>query len=185
MRSQEKKYFMFDSRFVLGLFLSLLIRLIPLRAPNIEPIMATTMPFGKYFGVFAGFSFAVLSILLYDIITHTLGMQTLFTAGAYGVVGLCSFYYFKQKEGTAMNYALFAIYATLFFDIITGLTTGPLFFHQSFLSALSGQIPFTILHLLGNITLALILSPAIHKMLYKKKKTENLSSIKILNPKTI
>lgn len=185
MMSQEKKSFLFDPKFLIGLFLSLLIRLVPFRAPNIEPILATAMPFGKYFGPFASFSFAVLSILIYDLVTNTLGVHTFFTASSYGLIGFWAGHYFKQKEGRPLEYVRFAIYSTLVFDVLTGLTIGPLFYNQSFLSALSGQIPFTILHLLGNMTLAFILSPAIYKMLYKKKKKENLSSIKILNPKTI
>ena len=180
MQEAPKNYF----KFSLTIFLCLLARLIPFRVPNVEPIMATTMPIGRAYGALSGFSFAVLSILLYDIITHTLGVQTFFTAGAYGVVGLCSFYYFKkQKSNNKWSYVRFAIFGTLFYDAVTGLAVGPLFFHQSFLASLVGQIPFTALHLMGNIIFALLLSPAIYKYLVKKKET--VSIINILNPKTI
>lgn len=154
--------------------------------------MATTMPIGRAYGAFMGFSFAVLSILLFDVVTHTLGVQTFFTAGAYGVVGLCSFYYFSakdsitsEKKNSMWGYVRFAFVGTLFYDAVTGLTVGPLFFHQSFLASLIGQIPFTALHLLGNVTLAFILSPAIYKYLIKKKEKPKESSVNIFNPKTI
>jgi len=161
------------------------VRLIPFRAPNIEPILATTMPFSKAYGALAGFSFAVLSILLYDGLTGTLGMQTFFTAGAYGIIGWWSASYFKKHKASAWNYVRFAIIGTLFFDVLTGLTVGPLFFHQSFFGSFIGQIPFTALHLTGNIVFAFILSPIIYNFLIKKKKIKKLPTINILHPKII
>jgi len=161
MNADKKNYF----KFALGLILCLLVRLIPFRAPNVEPILATTMPFGKAYGALAGFSFAILSILLYDLLTGTLGMQTFFTAGAYGIIGLWSGIYFKKYNGNAWSYVRFAIIGTLFFDALTGLTVGPIFFHQSFFGSLIGQIPFTALHLTGNIVFAFVLSPVIYNFL--------------------
>jgi uncharacterized membrane protein YuzA (DUF378 family) len=181
MDTNNKNYF----KFTAGLVLCLLVRLIPFRAPNVEPILATTMPFSRAYGALTGFSFAVLSILLYDLVTHTLGVQTLFTATAYGVLGLLSAVYFRKNKDNKWSYVRFAVYGTLFYDAMTGLTVGPLFFHQSFMQSLIGQIPFTALHLLGNVTFAFILSPAIYKMLIKKKEKEKLAIINIFNPKTI
>lgn len=182
MKTDKKNYF----KFTLGLVACLLVRLVPFRAPNVEPILATTMPFSKAYGAVSGFSFAVLSILLYDMITGTIGLQTIFTASAYGVLGLASALYFKNKKGSAWEYARFAVAGTIFYDAVTGLTVGPIFFHQSFLNSLIGQIPFTMLHLLGNVTLALVLSPAIYGLLVRKKKRETQATlINNLNPKII
>jgi uncharacterized membrane protein len=182
METTRKNYF----KFTFGLVACLFVRLLPFRAPNVEPILATTMPFSRAYGALAGFSFAASSILIYDLVTHTLGVQTFFTASAYGIIGLLSALYFKKnKEGKTMDYVRFAIFGTLFYDAITGLTVGPIFFHQSFMQSLIGQIPFTALHLLGNIAFAIILSPAIYKILIKKKERESLPLINILNPKTI
>jgi uncharacterized membrane protein len=173
-------------KFTAGVILCLLVRLIPFRAPNIEPLLATVMPFSKHFGMLAGFSFGVISILLYDSLTNTLGVHTFFTAGAYGVLGLWSAIYFHKNEANSWNFVRFAVMGTLFFDAVTGLTIGPVFFNQPFTTALIGQIPFTILHLLGNISLALVLSPAIDKFLIKKRKRkEEPLFIKNLNPKII
>jgi len=68
-------------------------------------------------------------------------------------LALWSASYFSAKGGSASGgnnnkwgYVRFAIIGTLFFDAVTGLLIGPLFFHQSFLSTLIGQIPFTALH---------------------------------------
>lgn len=189
-------YFKFSFKFFLGLVLCLLVRLIPFRAPNIEPILATTMPFSKAYGAFVGFSFAVLSILFYDVLTGTLGLQTFFTTLAYGILGLWSAYYFEKHKADKWGYVRFAIFGTLFFDALTGLTVGPIFFHQSFVQSLVGQIPFTALHLLGNVTLAVLLSPGIYNFLIRKKPARNAFSIadvggkkrpdiNILNPKVI
>lgn len=174
----KKKYF----KIILGIIACLLARLIPFRAPNIEPILAATMPFSRAYGALTGFSFAVLSILLYDALTGTLGAQTFFTAGAYGIVGLWSASYFRKHKGDAWNYARFAIIGTLFFDASTGLTVGPIFFHQSFLGSLVGQIPFTALHLLGNVTFAFVLSPAIYNFLIRKKVKQKTVLLGSLNP---
>lgn len=187
-RKNYKNYKEGYLKFFLALVLCLLVRLIPLRAPNIEPILATMMPFSRAYGAFVGFSFAVLSIFLYDALTGTIGIQTLFTTLAYGILGLWAAHYFQKQEGnkeSKWSYVRFAIIGTLFYDALTGLTIGPIFFHQSFLGSLVGQIPFTALHLLGNVTFAFILSPAIYNNLIKKRKKEKLPIINILNPKTI
>ena len=52
----------------------LIIRLIPFRAPNLEPIMATIMPLGKRYGAYGAFIFGVLSIVIYDSITSGWGI---------------------------------------------------------------------------------------------------------------
>jgi hypothetical protein len=181
MQTSKKNYF----KFSISLILCLLVRLIPFRAPNVEPILAITMPIGRAYGAFMGFSFAVLSILLYDVITHTLGLQTIFTVLAYGMLGLGSALYFQKHQEDKWGYVKFSIFGTLFYDALTGLTVGPIFFHQSFMNSLVGQIPFTAFHLIGNVAFAIVLSPAIYNFLIRKKKREVVSFPSILNPKII
>lgn len=143
-------------------------RLMPFRAPNVEPIMATIMPLGKVYGSIMSFVFGFLSIVLYDSITSGFGIWTLITALAYGALGVGATYFFKNRSGWK-NYALYAVIATIFYDVITGLTIGPLFFHQSFMMSLAGQIPFTILHLIGNVSLAIVLSGVIERWIAKSE----------------
>lgn len=138
------------------------IRLIPFRAPNVEPIMASIMPLGKVYGGIYSFAFGFFSIVLFDSVTSGLGIWTLVTAFAYGFLGLGANYFFKNRSGWK-NYALYAVIATIFYDAVTGLTIGPLFFHQSFIVSLIGQIPFTLMHLLGNVSFAIVLSPVIER----------------------
>jgi len=144
-------------------------RLMPFRAPNVEPIMAIVMPFGKVYGGIMSFVFGFLSITIYDSMTSGLGIWTLITALSYGFIGLGSRYYFKNRSGWK-SYAYYSIIATIFYDALTGLTIGPLFFGQSFVVSLVGQIPFTLLHLLGNVSFAIVLSPAIERWVSKESK---------------
>ncbi len=178
MTDYKKNWF----KYIVGFLVCLLVRLIPFRPPNIEPILATQMPFSKAYGKVAGFSFAFLSIVLFDLIMSKVGMWTFITALAYGLLGLWAVFYFKNKKNNAWTYAKFAIMGTLAFDIVTGLSIGPLFFHQPFWEAFISQIPFTGLHLLGNISFAIILSPIIYKYVVENKKLESQSIIKIFNP---
>ncbi|MFA6257270.1 MAG: hypothetical protein WCT29_02140 [Candidatus Paceibacterota bacterium] len=171
--------------FLLAIFCTI-VRLLPFRAPNVEPILASVMPLSGVYGALAGFSFGTFSVLLYDIITGTFGVHTFFTAGAYGVLGILAASYFEHKEANISNYVRFSIIGTLFFDVITGLVVGPAFFHQPFLAALSGQIPFTLFHLVGNVAFAVTLSPVIHHLLIKKRKPSSAAAlIDTFNPKVI
>lgn len=171
-------------KFLLAFISCLLFRLLPFRPPNIEPILATQMPIARVYGPYASFFFGFLSIVLYDITTGLLGIWTLATASAYGVLGVGAFFYFNKREVGIRHYVTFAIIGTLFFDAVTGLLVGPLIFDQRFLAALVGQIPFTAAHLLGNVAFAILLSPAVYHFMIKTKKI-HISIISLLNSKII
>lgn len=169
MEKQKKNWI----KYSIGFLVCLLIRLIPFRPPNIEPILATQMPFSKAYGKIAGFLFAFFSIFFFDLIVNKVGMWTFITGGVYGLLAFFAVIFFKNRKSTALNYAIFSIIGTLFFDGITGLSIGPIFFNQPFLDALMGQIPFTLLHLLGNVSFALVLSPALYTFVIQNKKFES------------
>lgn len=151
--------------------ISFLFRLLPFRPPNVEPILAGQMPVAKRFGSLVGCCFGAFSILLFDLFTGMLGPWTLITASAYGVLGLGAAKYFKGR-GQRRHFVYFAIMGTLFYDAMTGLTVGPIFFHQPFVAAVLGQIPFTAMHLLGNISFAALFSPLIERWIVENKKLE-------------
>lgn len=143
-----------------------LFRLIPLRAPNLEPIMASIMPLGRKYGATVAFLFGFFSMFLYDAVTY-FGPWTWVGAITYGTIGAVSALYFQKAKASILNFAIFAFFATIFFDLITGVL-----FHfpgQSMLNALILQIPFTILHLAGNIGFALTLSPLLNKWLLSER----------------
>ncbi|MDO8482173.1 MAG: hypothetical protein Q7S75_03800 [bacterium] len=150
-------------KFVLGWSAVFLFRLIPFRPPNFEPMLATIMPFSKRYGLLGSFLFGFLGIVLFDAVTSGWGAWTLVTAVAYGVLGLGSHLFFLKREATVKNFLSFGIVGTLFYDAVTGLTIGPIFQGQSFLVALTGQIPFTLMHLLGTVVFAVILSPSLYR----------------------
>lgn len=172
-------------KFLIGFVLCLLLRLIPFRPPNIEPILATQMPFSKAYGKIAGFAFAFLSIFLYDIIVGKVGQWTFITALAYGLLAFWASIYFKNKNNNSITYVKFAIMGTLAYDAVTGLSIGPIFFGQPFMDALIGQIPFTAIHLLGNTVLAVFISPAIYKFVIQNKNLETSHVLNILRIKKI
>ncbi len=170
---------------LIGVFTCLLIRLIPFRVPNIEPILATQIPFTKAYGTFIGFFFGVSSIILYDIVTNTLGVWTPITATTYGLVGLFIAHFFQKRSMSRKNIVSSAVISTLFYDALTGLSIGPLFFNQSFAVAFVGQIPFTALHLVGNIIFSLLVSPVLYRFLMRPQRLrQNIPEISLL-PKPI
>lgn len=159
-------------KFFSGFIVCLIIRLIPFRLPNIEPILTTTMPFSLRYGAAGGFLFGFFSIVIYDVILSKVGIWTLITAVLYGSLGVLSSYYFKSRESSRINYVKFAIAGTIYYDLISGIGIGVFVFKQSFMVTLLGQIPFTAMHLLGNIAFALILSPVIYRWVVNNNSLE-------------
>ncbi|MFZ2072505.1 MAG: hypothetical protein WAV10_02390 [Minisyncoccia bacterium] len=152
-----------------------LFRLLPLRAPNVEPIMASIMPLGRKYGALIAFIFGFLSMFLFDAVTH-FGYWTWVGAITYGVIGAVSTFYFNKFKISGFNFAVFAFFATISFDLITGVLFAPMF-GQTILNALVLQIPFTALHLAGNIGFALTLSPILNKWLTKNVVVKTNSSL--------
>ncbi|PIR83145.1 hypothetical protein COU19_01950 [Candidatus Kaiserbacteria bacterium CG10_big_fil_rev_8_21_14_0_10_56_12] len=150
-------------KFVIGWATVFLFRLIPFRPPNVEPMLATIMPFSKRYGSVASFLFGFLGIALFDAVTSGWGVWTLVTALTYGALGPVAHLYFKNREATAKNFVIFGVVGTVIYDAITGVAMGPLLFHQSLAIALAGQIPFTLMHLTGAVLFSALLSPEIYR----------------------
>ncbi len=159
-------------KFVLGWSAVFLFRLIPFRLPNVEPMLATVMPFSKRYGPLGSFLFGFLGIVLYDAVTSGWGIWTLVTALAYGALGPAAHYFFKNREASVGNFLRFGIVGTIAYDAATGLTIGPLFTGQPFMLALVGQIPFTLLHLAGTVVFATFLSPVLYRWVVQNERLE-------------
>lgn len=149
-------------KYFIGLLTVIVLRLIP-HPPNVEPIMSTMMPFSKKWGWLSGMIFCILAVLIFDLMTHTLGIWSLVTAGTYALLGALAGLYLKNKNNNIAYYVGFSIVATIIYDAITGIGTGMLFFNQTFMVTFIGQIPFTLYHLGGNVVLSGILSPLLYK----------------------
>lgn len=158
-------------KYLIGLLTVISLRIVP-HPPNVEPIMSTMMPFAKRWGKLAGLSFTLLAILSFDLITGTLGVWSIMTAGTYALLGIAAGFYFKNKENKIKYYVRFSVVGTLIYDAITGIGTGMLFFKQSFMLTLMGQIPFTLYHLAGNIAFAAIVSPLLYRWVLENKNLE-------------
>ena len=164
-------------KFIIGWIVVFVIRLIPFRPPNVEPVLGTMMPFSKRYGLIGGFVFGFLSIALFDVATGKVGIWTLITAVAYGLLGVGSGFFFKRRDSSMWNYLQFAIIGTIAYDVATGLTIGPIFYGQPFTDALVGQISFTLLHLLGNAVIAVGVSPLIYRWVVVNEKLEPASLV--------
>lgn len=150
-------------KYAIGWLLVLGLRLVPFRPANIEPLMATLMPYAKRYGAWGGFVFGFLSMVIYDVITQKVGSWTWITAATYGLIGVGAYFYFKKYKNTAKNYVVYSVIGTLVFDAITGVAMGPLLYGQPLATAFIGQIPFTARHLLSSVVSSLVLSVAIDR----------------------
>ncbi len=159
-------------KFAIGWSAVFLFRLIPFRLSNVEPMLATMMPFSKRYGPMGSFLFGFLGIVLFDAVTSGWGIWTLVTALAYGALGPAAHFYFKHREASVGNFLRFGIIGTIAYDAATGLTIGPIFTGQPFMVALIGQIPFTLLHLAGTVVFATLLSPALYRWVVQNEEFE-------------
>ncbi|TSC78660.1 MAG: Uncharacterized protein G01um101433_121 [Parcubacteria group bacterium Gr01-1014_33] len=159
-------------KFIIGWIVVFVIRFLPFRPPNVEPVLGTLMPFSKKYGAAGGFVFGFLSIALFDLASGMVGIWTLITGVSYGLLGVGAGFFFKNRDSSVFNYLKYAIVGTIAYDAATGLTIGPLFYGQPFMEAFYGQISFTLLHLLGNIVIAIGISPLIYRWVVLNKKLE-------------
>lgn len=158
-------------KFVIGWAAVFLFRLIPFRPPNFEPMLATVMPFSKRFGITGSFLFGFLGIVFFDAVTSGWGSWTWVTAICYGLLGVAAHLFFKHREASVKNFLLFGIPGTVLYDAVTMLI-GPVFGHQSFAIAVSGQIPFTLMHLLGTVVFSVLLSPVLYRWVIESERLE-------------
>jgi hypothetical protein len=172
MQMSEKINAQGTIKYMIGWIIVLLSRLIPFRPPNVEPLLATIMPFSKRYGWLGGFVFGLSSIVIFDIVTGKVGVWTMITGVAYGLVAIGASLFFRDREASRKSYVQYAIVGTIAYDTLTGLTIGPLFFGQTLMSAFVGQIPFTLWHLGGNIVFAAVLSPLIYRWVIDNKNLE-------------
>ncbi|MDO8576640.1 MAG: hypothetical protein Q7R90_05025 [bacterium] len=158
-------------KFVIGWAAVFLFRLIPFRPPNFEPMLATVMPFSKRYGILGSFLFGFLGIVLFDAVTSGWGSWTWVTAICYGLLGVAAHLFFKHREASVKNFLLFGIPGTVLYDAVT-MMIGPVFGKQTFILALSGQIPFTLMHLTGTIVFSVLLSPALYRWVIESERLE-------------
>jgi hypothetical protein len=57
-------------------------------------------------------------------------------------------------------------------SFLFGLAVGPLFYGQPFIAALAGQIPFTLMHLLGTVLFSVVVSPLVYRWIVRNERLE-------------
>lgn len=159
-------------KLAIGWLVVFLIRLIPFRPPNFEPMLAAMMPYAKGYGALGGFAFGFLGIVVFDLVTSGIGIWTAVTAFAYGALGIGAYFFFRSREASTANFVCFGIVGTILYDAATGLTIGPIFYHQPFMVALIGQIPFTLMHVLGTVVFSIVVSPVLYRWVVKNDALE-------------
>lgn len=159
-------------KYVIAWVAVFLIRLIPFRPPNFEPMLSAVMPFGKRYGVVGSFCFGFLGIIAFDAVTSGIGMWTFITAVSYGLLGIGAHFFFKGRKASILNFVGYGIVGTLVYDAVTGLTIGPLLYGQSLASAFVGQIPFTLMHLAGTVTFSIVVSPLLYRWVVRNDALE-------------
>lgn len=149
-------------KFIIGFFLVFFYRLIPFRPANVEPLLATVMPFGKRFGWLTAALFAGSSMLLFDLAT-AYGRHTWPTVISYAVIAGGSAWFFRNRAMNSTNAALYSIPAIILFDFLTGPLIPSLQGFGTFTALAVAQIPFTIAHLAGGVIFAAVLTPLLDK----------------------
>ena len=168
-------------KYIIGFVATLVFRLI---SPffgfwNISPLMATELAGAKAYGPIAGGLYGILSIALVDFLMGKIGSWTIVTALTYGAVGVYAAYFLKNRSATSYNFVVMSVVGTLFFDLITGVLMGPIFYNQPWMEAIVGQVPFTLRHLMGNIFFATALAPWFYKEIMMNPKWEMKKIFKI------
>ncbi|HII54010.1 hypothetical protein COT30_01190 [Candidatus Micrarchaeota archaeon CG08_land_8_20_14_0_20_49_17] len=157
-------------KYVASVLFCLLLRAIPGRPPNIEPVMASLLPLSKANGKWVAAIYAAAIMVLFDLLTK-FGDWTYITAATYALVGIVAAYWFKDREPSPAEFALFSIPATIAYDVITAILS-MLPYGMSIEQILIGQIPFTINHLLGNVALCFIVSPLLYHYVFMNEKLD-------------
>lgn len=158
-------------KFCIGWIAVFLFRLIPFRPPNFEPMLSVVMPFSKRYGMLGSFLFGFLGIVFYDALTSGWGNWTWVTAVSYGALGVGAHFFFKNREASVKNFLIFGIPGTVAYDAVT-MMIGPVFGTQSLAVAFFGQIPFTLIHVLGTVVFATLLSPALYRWVIQSNALE-------------
>lgn len=163
-------------KFSIALALCLLYRLNPYRMPNMTPILALGLPFGKL-NKTASFLFCALSILIYDLITapayFDIG-ETIVKMSCYGITGLIGAAVLEKRSPATYWKSVFlyggiSIAGIIFFDaacVILMAIRHP----ESFALILLGQIEYTGYHLLS--VLFVPFAPLVQRWIVENKKFE-------------
>lgn len=151
--------------------------------PNNDPIMGFMLPFSRQDKWWQGSLFALITMISFDVITMRLGLWTITTALTYASLGLLFHLIYKKVGKVKLKHYLGSgVLGVLIFDFVTGVVFGPAMFGMSFLQALIGQIPFTLMHLITVSAFILIVTPVLDRAIVNNPVLEDsavLNKIKL------
>jgi len=142
--------------------------------PNNDPIMGCMLPFSRQDRWWHASLFAFATMVSFDFVTMKVGIWTLVTGLTYAGLGLLFHRLYKKIGKVKMKHYLGSgIIGVLIFDFVTGILFGPAMFGMSFMQALIGQIPFTIMHLITVSAFILILTPVLDRAIVCNRALED------------
>ena len=145
--------------------------------PNSDPLMGFILPAAKNLKWWKAPLFAFASMFVFDIFTSGIGLWTWVTASTYALIALGFHFYLKEKKSTFKLFISSGVFGVLIFDLITGPIMSSFLFKQTFLIAILGQIPFTVMHLISVVFGIVIISPFYDASLMKEV-SQMVSSVK-------
>jgi uncharacterized membrane protein len=162
-------------------------------APNVEPVMLSTIVSATVYGPVYGFVVGVLSMIISNVLMSTtplsfpwilqLPLVTVYTSLTYGIIGLVSGFLFSkgQEVWSRTKYAIVAGIMTIFYDVVTAIAFALQFYGiGGIMVALVGQVPFTILHL-SNVLLAFVFAPLLYNLMTKVKDTTEFKTTQFID----
>jgi len=142
--------------------------------PNNDPIMGCMLPFARQGKWWQAALFALITMVSFDIITMRVGIWTLVTGLTYAGLGLGFHLTYKRIGKVKLKHYLGSgIVGVLIFDFVTGVLFGPAMFGMSFMQALVGQIPFTLMHLATVTGFVLIITPILDRAIISNPSLED------------
>jgi hypothetical protein len=148
-------------KYLIFLFIGTLVRFIRI-FPNNDPVMGSMLGFAKRDNWWRPVLFAMLSMMLFDLITQRLGVWTIGTSLVYGLLALGFYFGFKKiKKMDLTKYVGASVIGVLIFDFLTGPVMSSIVFDVVFFRALVAQLPFTAFHLMSGVVFTVIFVPVI------------------------
>ncbi len=132
---------------------------------GVDPVMLFVLSGALVYGPIYGFVIGAGIMAIADVFVGLVGLWTIYTALAYGLVGfLAGVIGMFKKKFSRMELAGMAFVFTLLFDLIA-MSAFAWQFHTPWMSAAASQVPVTLIHLTANVLLTSAFAPSIMKVM--------------------
>ncbi|AJF61650.1 TPA: hypothetical protein HA239_03835 [Candidatus Woesearchaeota archaeon] len=130
--------------------------------PNNDPILGVMLPTARVESIWKSILFVFVTMASFDLITGSVGIWTIVTSLVYSFVALLAGLLIRKiKDINLLHYFGFTLLSVLVFDFITGPVMSSMLFNMPFMASLSGQIPFTLLHLMSGLVYTALFCPVL------------------------